>query len=171
MMGEVVTLKPKQEKKSARKDFITVLDRPLNLGLPEPAQSAPYRPGRIKRLRWDIKRKAKALHRATFIAAADWCRRRESVRLAGELSMLAMKLNRPDFRVFVNFHGHIDGLDVYVCPRGWDRAKDRRQIVLSGKLPGFSRYGNLRLRDLREAHRLSVEDEPGTVPVRRKCFI
>lgn len=149
-------MKPKGTAKSARKDFVTVLERPLNLGLPEPAQSPPYKPGWITRLRWNLRRKAKALHRATFIAAADWCRRRESVRLAGELSMLAMKLNRPDFRVFVNFHGHIDGLDVYVCPRGWDRAKDRRQIVLSGKLPGFSRYGNLRLRDLREAKKLIV---------------
>lgn len=92
----------------------------------------------------------------SLLAAADWCRRRESVRLAGELAALAVKLNRPDFRVFVNFHGHIDGLDLYVCPGGWDRTKDRRQIVLSGKLPGFSRYGNLRLRDLREAKKLIV---------------
>lgn len=156
-MGDIVTLYTwETRKKCARKDFVTVLERPLNLGLGPTAKEKPKKRSLYKRLRWAVVRRVRPVYKATFRAALDWHRRREGIRLAGELATLAMPLNREDFHVFVNFSGHVNGLDVHVYAGGWDQGRGEKTRVLTGPLPGFSSYGKMRLRDLREAKKLIV---------------
>lgn len=46
-----------------------------------------------------------------------------------ELAALAVSLNREDFHVFVQFHGHVGDFDIRVCEGGYNSNRGAKKII------------------------------------------
>lgn len=93
---------------------------------------------------------------ATYVPIRDYFYRRAADCLVGELAVLARKLNRPDFHVFVSLAGHVDSISVRVFPKGWESESVDEIKILEGPLPGYRRFSKMTPRDMRNAMRRMI---------------
>jgi len=154
-MDNVINLHEKSGGDALKVDFKMALDTPLNLGLSESSETelTNKKPSLYKRRRWKFIKFSRLFFDFTIRPIRDYFYHIEGGRLAGELTALAMKLNRKDFHVFVNFYGHVERIEVTICRGGWKK-EGSKLVILEGWLPGRYEYGKMKPKDIKEAMKL-----------------
>lgn len=163
-MDNVISLhKEKHRNQSAKKEFHTSLEIPLNLGLSENEEAEPKvkpkKTSAIRRYYLRTKWKINALYRkvvdSIFLPIRQRLYNWQSKRLLSELMLLTVELNRADFHITFNYSGHVDRIDIVAYLGGWKNREDEvygtKVRILRGALPGKCRYGKMKPRDIRHA--------------------
>jgi len=157
-MSNVVDLQGQSINLQVEEDITVALSKPLELGLPptlERKLEAEANRRRIgKALDAHIWRFRSFVFQNLIRPVRNYLYRVEGDRLIGELTTLAVRLNRPDFSVFVRIGGHIEDLHIEVYPKGWryrDDTDGARMTIFSAKQPGRGRYNRSTPSDIRAA--------------------
>ena len=111
----------------------------------------------FKKVYKKTKKFIKLLEKIFITPIRSWYWRVESRKLMGELVSLSLKLNRDNFHVFIRYYGHIDNIEIQVCPRGWDKREHNQVTLVKGELPGYGKYYyKMKPHQLREAMKTLV---------------
>lgn len=150
-MDNVISLHEKN-----KEDFKTTLDTPLSLRLSDTKETEPTytKPNLYRRIRWRLVKFSRLVFKVTIRPVRDYIYQKESSKLIGELTTLALQLNSEDFHVFVRLHAHVSSIQVEVYQGGWEKESDKKVTVLEGHLPGTYKYGKMKPKDIREAMKL-----------------
>lgn len=179
MTAEIISLKEKRVQRDGIQhefDFMSekvtkscaiTLKVPLNLGMPKPEPAKePEKPKVTLRQRWNRFLYEMRPVKDLYIRIRNWYERPIGDRLCAEIVLLGARLNRDDFSVFVNYSGHVDGMNVDVILGGYKSMTNKetgkseqvnpRIDLFHSYLPGHGKYSKVRPKHLRAVKKLLI---------------